>query len=1179
MSKSDALKYAGYHYDATKGFAPKQDSTLAIEPEEPFFLDPDETLSKKDLLQSQYLNRIRDYMVARKGVDYNDVQDEQLVEDFVTNMRFFNANSVSTAGELGFIQRADDATKDKARKAYQIYEQLGNVFQNDGIAGAVSGIGDYVFAAATDPTNYIGALTGGLARAGAAGAQIGGKEAVKLAVRQAGMKAAQSGATRQAAEEAAKRAGIKAGEIAMQKGFYKPTQDLAYKEVYKRASQEGRKAFAEKAMKEAQQELFESAGKTALKATVLTDAAAAYLQDYGVQSTLLEAGAQEEYSALQGGASLFLGGVAGGAQLAGRKIKKTFGTGLDDAKEVDLDSLANSIVDEYIGKFDKKDVERAKKTILTEIDDWNKKVASGEQIGGGMPAELIRNIMLGKPKEGGGYEGGIAKIYKDKGIKVGRERHLSDLATNLMRFMPDEDVDAINKELAKFAGINFGEIGMTRETLGDLVSKEINNAGKVLNVQSQLRKTIDAGVVAGSRMISNQLDKIVEADEQAKKLVEEGLASRKYAWGQSIWKRMLVSSPATTALNVAGYSQFAAGQTLADLFNGTAHMTVAAMKATYDPKGASEMARRGRAYFSVLGTRARMLVDPYSTYKAYRKLLSENKDLEKVLMDTVSGIEGRGTRYAMDPDSKLFRYGEYMATAANATSGVSIQDSFTKSQMFMAEIDKYLRLNKNMTLKEAMDSADETILDESVMGGALDTTLKSVFSKDYRKVSEAGVVGGEVLGGAAKMIEYISNMPGFGTVLPFGRFMTNVVGTAVQWSPLASPELFRKMYRAIWRGENWDVADNEILARMTVGTGTALLAMQYDEGRREKGLGVYEVDVGGGTIIDAKNTYPFSAFLAVGRALNLSRNGEEIPPELRTEALLQLGVGQIAKDTQFGNDLVNLGDVFMNMGQGEGRDVNFVDGLAKVGGNITAGFTRPVDAYNKILGFAMGTDAKKDVRQAEGMNLFTQTATKYVDNIFELLGDRVNESITGEELRTATREGTQYEENPFAKVFGLTIKQGRTATEKAYSMAEMMPWSASERTKLPAYDKAFNTIIAPRLEIATEQLMKDKQYKAADLNGKRRMLNNVVNTMKTQYREAMLNGLGGNENAKLRMTIKAKGAYNKDVRKEALRLMKERYNIDGDIDDFSFRELDIFLQYAEMVNNVYSEVGKAYGNN
>ena len=38
----------------------------------------------------------------------------------------------------------------QARKAYQIYEQLGNVFQNDGVMGAVDGVKDYIFAAAKD---------------------------------------------------------------------------------------------------------------------------------------------------------------------------------------------------------------------------------------------------------------------------------------------------------------------------------------------------------------------------------------------------------------------------------------------------------------------------------------------------------------------------------------------------------------------------------------------------------------------------------------------------------------------------------------------------------------------------------------------------------------------------------------------------------------------------------------------------------------------------------------------------------------------------------------------------------------------------------------------------------------------------------------------------------------------
>ena len=42
----------------------------------------------------------------------------------------------------------------------------------------------------------------------------------------------------------------------------------------------------------------------------------------------------------------------------------------------------------------------------------------------------------------------------------------------------------------------------------------------------------------------------------------------------------------------------------------------------------------------------------------------------------------------------------------------------------------------------------------------------------------------------------------------------------------------------------------------------------------------------------------------------------------------------------------------------------------------------------------MGTDTAKDVRQAEGLNVFTQSATKYVDNIFEAFIDKTD-TITG----------------------------------------------------------------------------------------------------------------------------------------------------------------------------------------
>ena len=328
-------------WDQQSGFDPEVD--IEDIAEEEFVLDTGATLKKDDLKKYQFLNPIRDYMVERKGVDYKDLDADEVVEDFVDHMRYFNANTVSTAGEVRFISKADEARKEKARKAYQIYDQLGNVFVNDGVMGAVGGVKDYVFAAATDPTNYLGLITGGVGRAAAAGVSLTGKQAVKAAVRQAGKEALQSGATRKAAQEAAERAGVEAARRAVQQGMTSKQAGKLYGDVAKRVSQEGRRAIAKNAMKKKQQELFETAATRSLKQTIALDAGAAVLQDVMAQNVMLEAGAQESYSAIQTGFSSLLGGVAGAAQLGFGKFRGA--SGLEDTGD-ELEKVSNNVIEE-----------------------------------------------------------------------------------------------------------------------------------------------------------------------------------------------------------------------------------------------------------------------------------------------------------------------------------------------------------------------------------------------------------------------------------------------------------------------------------------------------------------------------------------------------------------------------------------------------------------------------------------------------------------------------------------------------------------------------------------------------------------------------------------------------------------------------------------------------------------
>ena len=1119
-----------------------------------FILDPEVTLRKDDLKKSQYINPIRDYMIERKGVDYKTLSEDEVVEDFVDHMRYFNANTVSTAGEVRFVSKADEAQKEKARKAYEIYDQLGNVFQNDGIMGAVDGVKDYIFASATDPTNYLGIATGGIARAVAGGARGFGKKVISDTVRKARMDAIASGANRVAAKKAAEQAGKEAVKRAVKAGMDKRRTSGLYDRVSERVYKDGRRALVRQAMDDAQQSIYDKASGKALKATVGIDGGMAMLQDNMAQTAMLEVGAQEKYSAMQTGFSALLGGVAGAAQFGFGKFKGA--SGLDGTDETPLDRVSRTAVEELSPIFNKKDMKDVGASIKKNIADWNKKVQRGNEFTtASMPAGLIKQIMLGEDNKGG-----LAKLFKDKNKRLSRKRTISDVMTNVAAFLPEEELADINKELLKSGGFQIGELATDGTKLGDLLAKDISAAGQTLNVMSQVRRVLDSSIVASSERLQKTLDEIDSKEEIGKEL-KRAKQAEGLRYGQSVWKRLLVSSPATTAVNVAGFGQYYIGQTVADMFNSAGLAAKGLGQLSLGrTAGATESFKRAKALTAIQAQKLRNFADPYTTHDAYMRLLDENKDARKILFESYfGGIEVNAERYGIDPKNKIYRTVEAGAKAAADASGVRVQDSFTKSQMFITEMDKYLRMSKDVTLKEALMS-DENLIDDNVMQAAIDATLKSVYSKDYTTKDQP-----QLLRSTAKLVETISNTPGLGTILPFGRFMNNVVATAYQWSPFATPDFLYQYGKRIYKGQDANLQEGEALARILVGSTAGYMAMEYDKGRQEKGLGVYEIEGAGGTIIDAKNTFPFSVFLAVGRALNIKRQGDEVPRELIQELGTQLAVGQVSRDFQFANDLNNLLDVLIN-DDGSARG-DRVHAFYKTTGNLLAGATRPVDALNKVVGFAMGTDTAKDVRQAEGARVLSQTATKYVDNILEALTGKT-ETITGEELRVATRQGDVYDANPYARIFGLTVKPSRTSTEKAYSMAEMFPWQASERTKIPAYDKAFNDLISPVLEKKTDFLIRSKQFEDATLTGKRAMLKKLVSDAKADVRKLMKEGYLGGDNQRLRMASKASNVP-RGIQREAAEMMRQQYGVDGKLKDFSIAELDMFLDIADYLKDIY----------
>lgn len=267
-----------------------------VEPESAFEanIPPDQKLKQADLLKPQNLNTIREYMIAKKGVDYEDMDAENVVDDFVEDMRWFNTNTISTAGEVVFMNRANERQKQVAGEAYKLYDRLGSFWTNDGLFGKAEGIYDYVTAAASDPSNYIGLITGGLAKAGTVTIAQGGKMAIKKAAEEAAKRATQSGATKQAvqkaATEAAEATAKKLEKMEISNAAAKKAKEVAVENAKKLAIAKQQQAAANLVKAQAAKK----GNRNALIATAVTDGAVAYFQDGAIQDIYIEANYQAE---------------------------------------------------------------------------------------------------------------------------------------------------------------------------------------------------------------------------------------------------------------------------------------------------------------------------------------------------------------------------------------------------------------------------------------------------------------------------------------------------------------------------------------------------------------------------------------------------------------------------------------------------------------------------------------------------------------------------------------------------------------------------------------------------------------------------------------------------------------------------------------------------------------------
>jgi len=1179
--------------------------------------------TKADLTKGPEAEQLRDYMIERFGEDYRrqgTIDNDAMVEDFFNHMRYVNSSSFWTAGEARYVHNADDAAKETMGNAYKLYDSVGNVFVNDGLLGAVDGVKDYIFAAALDPSNYLGFLTGGIAKGASMGVGAGSRALIRKAIMEASKKAISNGATQKAANKAGKEAGEKLIKELADKGytakFLKESPNVKRlkkqaaereKEIFLSAAQarakakivaeaqekgvknvkltpggqvskskKGKSLLSEKQLKELNlgDDLLGGGIKKSIYQTMALDGVVGAMHDYHIQNNImLPINAQDEYSAYQTAFGSLAGVVGGGFQFLGRKGKGASGYGEfrlnaeESAQRLEARAKTEAILSKADQKLAVRQIKKSSKRWKEKVEEGQKLSKQGNKVEDGSDltaVDFIKHLFLGEDGKGG--KDGLAHIFAEAGMKLSKRTTVSDVMTNLVQFMPSKALNDINKDLVA-SGIRLGDTTRAGTQLSALIAAEISKGGQVLNVMSQVRKTLDGGILRGEDILNSAAGSIKKKDLEDKPLGLENFTNTKIEgaarYAQQVWRRLLVSSPRTSAINVAGFSAYAALGTVSDIFNATSHLGVGILKKVIDDPSSSRHFHAANVQKQMIGQKLRNLLDPFTTHDAYLAFLEQHKDLKKVLRETYTGGVERSTkRFNIDPENPVYKVVEAMTEGANTIAGVRVQDSMTKSFMFMTELDKNLRLKHNVKLADVMTgkAADDALLDKDIIGRSLDVTMKSVFSKDY-------TTDDQLLKGVAKGVEGISNMPLIGTVLPFGRFFNNVIATTYQAGPGAAIGVGKVFARGLAKGDVAEESTDEAISYVSKGLTTLTvlsLAAQFDKEAKDQGLPWHQRLING-NIVDFKNVFPMSTFMVVGRMINDKRENGTISSEVTRDFLQQAALGQFAKDIEFSNDLMRMTDNLL-MDEESGNEESTVqtrDLLYKQIGNITAGATRPLDAVNRLVGYLEETDAARDIRQETGLSTFTQASTKYMDNILELFSDNL-ESVTGTELRVATRKGKIQGPQPLLDMIGIKMSPARSSTEVLFGYVDKDPFKVNSRTQSAEYDRILNEFIAPKYEKAAREVLAIKGFHEMPAFEQRDIVNKKFTAVKALTVKAIDAGSAGKEGqiASLKRKVLQLGAGEK---KEAMRLFRAKYpSFTGTISDMThYGELLAFMNIAK----------------
>lgn len=806
------------------------------------------------------------------------------------------------------------------------------------------------------------------------------------------------------------------------------------------------------------------------------------LQDYLLQDLRMDTGAQDEYSFLQTAISTVAGGISAVP-------------GIYNLRSSSASSLAETgkLLEESYALRTKTAAKRAapqvKKSLEKAQADWLKLAEAGVGFESNVPLQgAVLDWFFDVDAEDS-----LVRILQKEGAELSFEE--GAFTRDLLRYafnMGDEALENFN-EAFKPLGVSFGEAT-------EILANTVRRSGQTLSKPSIASRFFRdmRNVSVGKKHSAQQITKNATEEAADADLDEASVLG----YVQSTWKKMLVSTFPTTAVNVKGWAIARSSSAMADVVLAGGLLGRAGIRAVTNPAGAAKDLAKVRALAANQTFALQTLVDPFLSAEAFLALLEKapTKVKKSVSGQIFGGVEDFGPqRYGLDPTSKGVRATEAISDFAQRVSLVHMQDTLTKGVSGLTALDKESRIAFGKGIKQLIEDGETWKLTDDMWNKTTTAVLRETFSEDLSK-------GQHMLRGVAKFVQDLSVQPGIGFVVPFGKFMNNTVAFTYRHS---LPGFISVAARVFKKQGTEEVG--EMAARATVGTMALAYLVHEQEQNQAEGLQWFERRNDDGSVEDITTLFPYSVYALIGRMYHNWDRGEGMDQGLVDSLLQQIGpleaLESVAAPTFIKDFARYLTDPTI---EGEEKATFFAtikDALMYVGGagaEIAAGFTRPLDMPSRIVSYGMpeaGGGLTIDRKQAEGMDKITLGLTRYVSGFFNLAFGVENEygvSMYGAPKESASSTGPVRIPNPAGTLIGSTIQSPATKLDRLLGMVDKPPFRADSFTSgIPEYDAFINKEITPMLEVRAARLLASDVFKKAPQSAKIKLVDNMLRTTRT----------------------------------------------------------------------------------